>query len=76
MTEETIDLFHLSFHICLPNQIAAVTDNDQDRILILVSGFPRIVEVVVCETYDRRDNGQLSLKFLCVIRVNVRVVVC
>ena len=41
----------------------------------LVNGFPMIARVVVGETYNRRDDGQQSLNFLCAFRASCRVVV-
>ena len=41
----------------------------------LMIGFAMIARVVVGETYNRRDDGQRSLNFLCAFRASCRVVV-
>ena len=43
--------------------------------LILVSGFLMFARVVVGETYDRRNEGQVSFIVLYIICVTGRVVV-
>mgnify|MGYP006256509157 CR=1 FL=1 len=48
----------------------------KDRTQIPMHGFPMIAWVVVGETYDRRDDGQLLLNLLYIFRVIGRVVVC
>ena len=76
ITRETSDHFHVCFRVYNGHQNAAVSDNDPVHFLILMNGFPMIAEVVVGETYDRRDDGQQSLNYLYAFRASCWVVVC
>ena len=76
MTGETNVSIHTSLLIVCENDPLPSSARTGDGIVILVQVFPSVARVVVGETYDQRDDAQLSCKFLNVFDVIGRVVVC
>ena len=76
MTGETIVSFRTGFHtrfeISTPPSLVMTSDN----ILIPVKVFPMFAGVLVGDSYDRRNDGQLSCSCVYIIHVTGRVVVC
>ena len=64
------------FVCTIDTKVGAVTGNDPVHYLILMHCFPQSARVVVCKTYDRRDNGQQTLNCLYAFGASCRVVVC
>ena len=73
MTGVTVVHFHASYHINFEIQTLPSLTMTGDRILIPVQVFLMCARVLVGETYDRRNHGQLSCICLYTIRVTGRV---
>ena len=67
---------HTRFHIFVETRSLPSPITSGENILIPVQDFLMFARVVVGETYDRRNEGQVSFIVLYIICVTGRVVVC